>query len=172
MKRTYLGDSYDAVKRLWQEIFTDWAPLYADARFIPEEMCADFTRLTRIPVLDGRQRGAHSILNDPDTGIRLPGKQNQREGRSHITLTTIRDQLVDQRVRCVLTFDQSNHREAGNPAKSQRDVKRQWLNRRGFQSFYYVSHAPFLFAFTDDKTRKKAARLPKDAGIPDGRIEQ
>ena len=34
MKRDYLGDSYDAVKRLWQQALSGWAPLYAEPRFI------------------------------------------------------------------------------------------------------------------------------------------
>jgi len=172
MKRAYLGDSYDAVKRLWQNIFREWAPLHANPRFVPSDLRSDFTKLTRIPLLEGKQRGAYSILNDPDTGIRLPDRANQAEGKTHVTLETIRSQLTEPGVRCVVTFDQSNHREAGNPAKSQRDSKRAWLKSRSVQSFYYVSHAPFLFAFADNESRKVAATLLKSAGIPRTRIEQ
>jgi hypothetical protein len=48
MKRDYLGDSYDAVKRMWQDMLVNWAPLYAEPRFIPEDLRADFTLLTRM----------------------------------------------------------------------------------------------------------------------------
>ena len=34
---TFLGDFYDAVKRLWQEAFSEWAPLLAEPRFIPKK---------------------------------------------------------------------------------------------------------------------------------------
>ncbi len=29
MNAIFLGDSYDVVKRLWQEMLLNWAPLYA-----------------------------------------------------------------------------------------------------------------------------------------------
>jgi hypothetical protein len=89
MKRDYLGDSYDAVKRLWQQILAAWAPLYAEPRFIPEDVRADFTRLTGIPILRDAPKAAYSILNDPDTGIRLPDGDDQTQSRHHITLPAI-----------------------------------------------------------------------------------
>jgi hypothetical protein len=73
MKRDYLGDSYDAVKRLWQQVLAEWATLYAEPQFLPQDLREDFTRLTGIPLLTGRHPRDYSILNDPDTGIRLPG---------------------------------------------------------------------------------------------------
>ncbi len=33
VKRAYLGDSYDAVKRLWQQLLAEWAPLHASRDF-------------------------------------------------------------------------------------------------------------------------------------------
>jgi hypothetical protein len=171
VKRKYLGDSYDAVKRLWQEIFATWAPLHADPRFIPADIRNEFTTLTRIPLLGERRPTVYSILNDPDTGIRLPDRANQSEGSSHITLSTICNQLADSAVRCVITFDQSNHREPGLTAEGQRNAKLQWLNRKNLSAFYYVSHAPFLFAFSKLALLKSATDLLKHAGIPDRRIE-
>lgn len=87
MKRQFLGDSYDAVKRLWQETLVEWAPLLAESRFIPEDIRSDFTAFTRIPVISNNRPPIYSILNDPDTGIRLPDRQNQREGLGHINLS-------------------------------------------------------------------------------------
>ncbi len=43
MKRVYLGDSYDAVKRLWQQALTEWAPLYVEPQFIPKDIQAEYT---------------------------------------------------------------------------------------------------------------------------------
>jgi hypothetical protein len=88
--RQFLGDSYDAVKRLWQETLVEWAPLLAEPSFIPEDIQRDFTALTRIPVLANRRPPIYSILNDPDTGIHLPDRENQKEGLRHINLATMR----------------------------------------------------------------------------------
>jgi hypothetical protein len=63
MNRDYLGDSYDAVKRLWQQVLAGAAPLYAEPRFVPPELRDDFTRLTGIPILPERPPLIFSILN-------------------------------------------------------------------------------------------------------------
>ena len=171
MKRHYLGDSYDAVKRLWQELLANWAPLYAEPMFIPEDVRREFSVFTRIPMLPAMQTSTHSIFNDPDTGIRLPYGDNQSEGRTHIVLSTIRQQLKHAAVRCVLTYDQSHHRLPGFSAKDQRNAKVQWLANAGCPSFYYVSHAPFLFAFPKRIYMDQVRSLLGGAGIPEGRIK-
>lgn len=171
MKRQYLGDSYDALKRLWHDVLEGWAPLHAERRFIPIDLRDEFTTMTRIPMYSERPGEPVSILNDPDTGIRLPDGKRQSEGTSHVTLATIRDQVRRPGVKCVVTFDQSNHRDKGKPPRSQRDAKRRWLKDQGVESFYYVSHAPFLFAFPNGQTQVEVAKLLKKAGIPKDRIE-
>lgn len=171
MRRQYLGDSYDAVKRLWQELFAAWAPLLAEPKFIPEDIWHDFTAFTRIPVLANRRPPIYSIFNDPDTGIRLPDRKNQKEARSHISLATIAGQLRNSEVRCVVTFDQSHHREQGFSQKDQRNAKIQWLEHEGLHAFYYVSHAPFLFAFSSPIHMEQARNLLLKAGVPEGRIK-
>jgi hypothetical protein len=171
MKRDFLGDSYNAVKRLWQQVFAEWAPLYAEPRFIPEELREDFIRLTRVPMRGAEQMRPYSILNDPDTGVRLPDEANQAGGRTHITLDTIAEQLRESDVRCVVTFDQSDYRHSELKRDQQRQKKMAHLiNSRCF-AFYYVSHAPFLFAFPDlDMQQQVQARLG-DFGIPEERLE-
>ena len=171
MKRQYLGDSYDAVKRLWQEILAEWAPLHAEPRFIPEDIQNEFTAFTRIPLLNECRPMFYAILNDPDTGIRLPNRPNQSESRAHIELSTIREQLRNASVQCVITFDQTNHREPGLSPKSQRNEKLRWLRHEGLSAFYYVSHAPFLFAFSDPKRMDKVRGLVGRIGVPVNRIE-
>lgn len=47
--------------------------------------------------------------------------------------------------RAVITFDQSNYRLSGLKLDEQRQVKMRYLAKSGLFSFYYVSHAPFLF---------------------------
>lgn len=170
MKRAFLGDSYDAVKRMWQELLAEWAPLYADPQFIPIELRADFGKLTRITMLNDQLPPVYSILNDPCTGIRLPTERNQSEGGTHISLRTIIRQLEDG-ARCVVTFDQSNYRHIGN-LKEQHRTKMQWLDKKGCHSFYYDSHAPFLFAFPNKDDRLGAEGILIEAGIPQSRIKK
>jgi len=136
VKGQYLGDSYDAVKRLWQEVLAEWAPLHAEPRFIPEDIRNEFTAFTRIPLLNECRPMFYAILNDPDTGVRPPNCANQSEGRSHIALPTIREQLRNAAVQCVITFDQSNHREPGLSPKSQRNKKLRWLGHERLSAFY------------------------------------
>ncbi len=152
MKRDYLGDSYDAVKRLWRDLLQGWAPLGAEPSFIPEDLREDFTLLTGVPILDRKPSQPYSILNDPDTGIRLPGETNQTESRKHVAIPFIVGQLRDERARCLLTFDQSDYRHSPLDRPAQRQAKMEALDGEGYCSFYYVSHAPFLFATQDVRT--------------------
>ena len=171
MKWAFLGDSYDAVKRMWGDMLADWAPLYAEPRFIPgNDLKQAFTRLTRIPMLQGEPAHPYSILNDPDTGIRLPGEQNQQEGRTHVTIETIAEQLRHG-ARCVVTFDQSDYRRSNLSLGEQHRMKLRFLSRKGGHGFYYVSHAPFLFAAPDAVALRQLRRILADAGLPDKRIE-
>ena len=55
MKREYLGDLYEAVKRFWQELLVDWAPLQAEPRFFSRDLRQEFTQLTKIPYGYGLQ---------------------------------------------------------------------------------------------------------------------
>ncbi len=170
MHRDYLGDSYDAVKRMWQQIFEEWAPLYADPQFVPVDLWEDFTRMTRIPVMTEDLPSRFSLFNDPHTGIRLPRQTNQKEGLSHVTIETILRQLRIEGTQCVITFDQSHYRLSGFPIDKQHRVKMRELSKGGFFSFYYVSHAPFLFAFPSADLMEEARALLTHAGIPNGRF--
>jgi hypothetical protein len=171
MKREYLGDSYDAVKRLWHEILATWAPLHAEPRFIPEDIQHEFTTLTLIPMLTDRHPPIYSILNDPDTGIPLPDREKPGRKITHVKLATIASQLKDSSVRCVITFDQSNYRASGLNLKDQLNEKVKWLQGKGLHAFYYVSHAPFLFAFAESSEMKRVRTLLDTAGVPRNRIQ-
>jgi hypothetical protein len=171
MKREYLGDSYDAVKRLWQQVLSEWAQLYAEPRFIPTDLREDFTRLTGIPMLPDAPPNAFFILNDPDTGIRLPGEDNQTESRTHGALSTIRDQLQRHKPRAVITFDQSYYRHSELKRDEQRHVKMRYLAKAGLIAFYYVSHAPFLFAFPDSEAHQQLRARLLSSSIPTDRLQ-
>jgi len=99
MKREYLGDTYDAVKRFWQELLVDWAPLQAEPRFFPRDLRQEFTQLTKIPMLTDDFPETYSILNDPDTGIRLPGEQNQAEGRTQTGALSLLSKIIKSQTR-------------------------------------------------------------------------
>jgi len=169
MHRKYLGDSYDAVKRMWQQILSPWAPIFAVSRFIPDDLHTDFTRLTGIEVVYEAVKGRHSLLNDPDVGIRLPGRANQSEGK-HISIDTIASQVYQPGVACVITFDQSNYRDEGS-LKGQRILKLRELARQRVHSFYYASHASFLFSTRSTATTKLLQGRLIRAGIPKARLE-
>ncbi|WP_156385418.1 hypothetical protein [Ramlibacter sp. Leaf400] len=171
MKRAYLGDSYDAVKRLWSATFAEWAPLYAESGFVPKELHSDYERLTRIPLLRDRRPEAYAILNDPDTGVYHPARVSQRVTRSHASLDLICMQLADPSVRCVVTFDQSTLRSPGTPALNQRAAKLAWLKESGLFAFYYASHAPFLFAFGSEHALAQTRRRLEKQGIPGTRFQ-
>ena len=171
MRRKYLGDSYDALKRMWRDMLTDWALLYAAPRFIPENLREEFTRLTKITMLPEKPAGAFSVLNDPDIGIRLPGEENQAEGRgTHIALNSIVLQL-EEGAQCVITFDQSHYRNLGIKKKEQRGEKMAYLAEKRVNSFYYLSQAPFLFAVPDIHAFHRIQNILKNAGIPESRLE-
>ncbi len=171
MKRAFLGDSYDAVKRLWRELLASTTPLFAESRFIPVELQPDFTQLTGIPMLPAQPPAAFSILNDPDTGIRLPGEDKQSESRTHISITTILSQLQHSQPRCVITFDQSDYRHSDLGRDEQRLAKMRSLAQAGASAFYYVSHAPFLFAFPTPDALDQIHALLTRAGIPANRLQ-
>jgi hypothetical protein len=171
MKRAYLGDSYDAVKRLWQQVFAGWAPLYANRQFIPDDIQSEFTCLTGVPMLCGDTSGPYSVLNDPDTGIRLPDEDNQSESRKHITLATICGQLRREAARAIVTFDQSDYRHSKLKLDEQRRVKMRYITASGLFAFYYVSHAPFLFAFPSADMRHELRQRLLSFGVPDTRLE-
>ena len=172
MKCEYLGDSYDAVKRLWRQLLADVAPLYAEPQFLPEDLREDFTQLTEIPVLLPPLPDRFSILNDPDTGIRLPNALNQRVTRTHTSITAIVEQFQGHCPRCIVTFDQSDYRRNDLRRDEQRQAKLRSLRESGCVGFYYVSHAPFLFAFANNAALHEVYNRLIDAGIPADRFEQ
>ena len=74
-------------------------------------------------------------------------------------------------MKCVITFDQSQHRSPGYSPYEQRQEKLAALIEGGAPSFYYVSHAPFLFAFQDVASMQQAAQRISNAGVPKTRLE-
>ena len=161
-----MGDSYDIVKRFWRNLLRNWAPLYAEPTFIPDELREDFTRVTTIPILGGNPPPPYSIFNDPDTGISL--KDRGRKRKTHIAVETISEQLSTGKARCVVTFDQSFSFSADR--KSLIVSKLNSLSACGYECFYYTSHAAFLFAVPKWQPIDELVGLIIAAGVPEARL--
>lgn len=114
----------------------DFAPLYADPRFVPTELHGDFAKVTLVRILGPDPPAAYSILNDPDTGIFAP-----------------------------------DHRKSGCRPQDQRMAKLSWLKRQRIEAFYYVSHAPFMFASASPRDLGHVRVLLEREGIPPNRLE-
>jgi hypothetical protein len=165
MKKAYIGDSYDIVKRFWACLLREWAPLYAKPEFIPQSLRREYTKLTGIPMLPSRRPARYSVFLDPDTGISLPCKRPRSSG--HIPICTVVGELQSEGVVCVVTYDQSfqrGQREAGIRQKLNE------LARNKVCGFYYDSHAPFLFATTGRRQLKRLRQTLLRAGVPAERL--
>src|SRR5438045_3411157 len=108
MRETYLGESFDLVKRFWYESLKSLAPLYAHPRFVPSAIHAQYTAVTLIPILDVGQFG---ILFDPHTGIPLPSEWPGHTNASHATLPFMVQTAKELRPQYMICFDQSYHRQ-------------------------------------------------------------
>ncbi|MBW2005118.1 MAG: hypothetical protein JRI72_11025 [Deltaproteobacteria bacterium] len=104
--------------------------------------------------------------------VLLPGKQNQAGGRTHISIKTMIFQLRTIGAQSIITYDQSDSRNSGLTRDEQRKAKMRRLADEGFHSFYYVSHAPFLFAVPNTEALSQIQRILKKAGIPEERFEK
>lgn len=173
MRGIYLGDSYDLVKRFWAESLRQVAPLYAHPRFVPLGIRAQYTSVTSIPVLDTNElpHGLFGVLLDPHTGIPQPSESSTEATASHATLPFITQ--VNERLRpaYMICFDQSYHRRHEFSRPEQLEKKQEFLRRRGIGSFYYDSHAPFLFMAEEAKTLDAVRSRLISLGVPRERFE-
>lgn len=170
MKGIYLGDSYDLVKRFWAESLHPLAPLYSHPRFVPAGIRARYTAVTLIPVLDTNDlpEEPFGLLLDPHTGIPLHAESLAEATASHTPLPFI--VRVNERLRpaYMICFDQSYHRHHEISRSEQLEKKREFLRGQGISSFYYDSHAPFLFmagkaeTLTAVRSRLVALGVPKE----------
>ncbi len=146
MHERHLGDSYDILKKFWHDQLSRLAPVFAHPRFIPVDLVDRYSSLTGIPLLPKSVDQKYALLLDPHTGIPLPTAANQDVRLSHAPISFIRNLFDDNKLTFVICFDQASDRLNDAPVEDQRDQKREWLSNNGIHSFYYVSHAPFLFA--------------------------
>jgi len=170
MKGKFLGDSYDIVKRLWADLLLETAPLYAAPVFYKDRVLRQaFTQLTRIRMMDEGPSGTFSVLLDPDTGVSLTNKHPP----GHVTPAYIADQFTNPGVKFVVTYDQSYRREKPKPKRQQMQEKMtEMIKRHGCPSFYYVSHASFLFAAKSQQDLRELRTIIEKAGVPACKLEK
>ncbi len=173
MDQKFFGDSYDIVKRFWADLLRPDAPLYAWPEFIPEDLRVEYSRFTGIAMYSpSLNSGSNfSILNDPDTGIRLPGAKKQARTRGHATIEQVVNQLDSIGAKWSLTYDQGYHRSRLFSPDQQRALKLDALSSRGCFGFYYRSHACFLFSSRSKKDLDNLRKLLEDAGMPPRKIQ-
>jgi len=169
--KQYLGDSYDVVKRFWAESFRSIAPLYAHSRFVPLGIRDQYVSLTAIPILDSPPMTPFGILLDPDTGIPLPKESTEQATAKHAPLRFIVEINEELRPTYLICFDQSYHRKHLLTREEQREEKRKYLRDHQLNSFYYVSHAPFLFLSREAEALEAIRAKLSLLGIPSCRLE-
>ncbi len=169
MHEQYLGDSFDILKRFWVDLLSPVAPMLAHPRFIPADLRPRFTQLTGAEIYDpsNAMTSVYSLLLDPHTGIPLPDAVNQNVRISHAPIDFVATLFNDPQLAFVACYDQTAKRQAGNPRTDQLDAKRSQLLTHRVASFYYVSHAPFLFASRTVGTLNVIRQRMIDAGIPE-----
>ena len=171
MHKQYLGDSYDLVKRFWCETLKSVAPLYAHPRFVPAAIRSEYKNVTTIPILEDRPDGRLGILLDPDTGVPLPATSASDATSSHVPLPFLIKLNQEFQPDYIICFDQSHVRDHQLSRKDQRAAKMTFLRERGICSFYYVSHAPFLFVAQDRQILRSILERLTLAGIPECRFQ-
>jgi hypothetical protein len=161
------------VKRFWHDKLGSIAPLYAHPRFIPSGIRQRYTAVTSIPILDEsrRPKGAFGLLLDPHTGIPLTTESATEASASHASLPYIVSINQELKPAYMVCFDQSYHRRHELSKAEQRERKRTYLQRRGIWSFYYVSHAPFVFMAAKPAHLAAIRRQLTSLGIPQRRFE-
>lgn len=173
MKETYLGDSYDVVKRFWADILRPIAKLYVHPLFIPDPIRTRFSLLTGMPLYDGASEELpkrFGIFLDPDTGIHLPSERIRWRSTKHASLEFIAELYEEIKPEYLICFDQSFKRAKVLNKREEMSVKCDALRNCGFASFYFDSHASFLFASQNAQTLVRIEEALVIAGIPSNRL--
>jgi len=169
MRGKFLDDSYDIVKRFRAECLAPIAKLYAHPLFVPADISDEYTALTAIRTLepDEPPRGSFGLLIDPDTGVPINVEARYGATTSHASPSFIIDMNENLRPFYMICFDQSYHRSRELNRVNQMERKREFLRQMGVNSFYYDSHASFLFMSGKAKNLAAVRRRLVSLGVPD-----
>ncbi len=173
MDKKYLGDSFDIVKRFWAERLAIVAPLLAHPRFVSADIKSQFEQMVGMRVLDRDETPTEpfGLFFDPHTGVPLPRVSLQTATASHAPLAFIAAEFARLKPKYLICFDQSHDRVPDLSRSDQRAQKRADLKARNLVSFYYVSHAPFRFAASDEAVLESLRVRLVRSGIPEWRFE-
>jgi hypothetical protein len=165
MHTDYLGDSYDIVKRFFCEalrrlgymvhidpMFTgEWAGQETIFyRFLGVEPCSP----TATPCT------SKVLFLDPDTGV------NKKGGLWHVSYERVVSEAKKHEI--VFVFDQGFSR--GRAPKPQMQEKLAAIASLGGSSFYYDSHARFLFVSRERASLEKLRSELLSQGLPSSRF--
>jgi hypothetical protein len=100
----------------------------------------------------------------------LPTDRRTEATGAHAPLPFIVKEHGNLQPEYMICFDQSHYRSHKSNKSEQLELKRIFLREHGIESFYYVSHAPFLF-MAGNSLRLTAIREKLQAlGIPHGKL--
>jgi hypothetical protein len=168
MKREFLGDSYDLVKRFWAENLSSIAPVYADERFVPKDIRNDYTQMTRIPIFHDLVTHPFAIFLDPCTGIPRVTNTARKPTKMYAPLPFIIEVFEKRHPEFLVCFDQSFGFNDNKEVCM--EVKMDVLISKGLCAFYYISHANFLFASESPGIIASIKKQLISLGIPDERL--
>ena len=173
MRDKYLGDSYDLLKRTWAATLRTIAPLFAHSFFVPGDIQAAYTGVTSIPFLlpNSEPSDRFGLLFDPDTGVPLPDGAHRGPTQAYAPIRFIAETYFQLRPTYLICFDQSYHRKHLLSRDEQRGRKLEALRSHGLVGFYYVSHAPFLFASSSQDSIECVRDELLKLGIPSHRLQ-
>jgi hypothetical protein len=173
VREIFLGDSYDLVKRFWAQTLRPIAPLYTHPKFVPANLISRYTALTSIPLFGPLIKDAFGLFLDPHTGICLPNDRESLDGAtaSHVSPTFLVRINKELEPKYAICFDQAFHRTNALSRQGQMRAKAEFLRAHNITSFYYVSHAPFLFMSSSPDTTHELYSCLLSAGLPSSRFE-
>lgn len=185
MRRAYIGDSFDLVKRCLLRGLAETGPWQAHPMFTEELLAEEadrFSRLLGVPLVSREVLGPRTNRNkyfepacdcdthvflDPDTGLRL----HSIGGRKAISYLFADELIRIMRARSgrlALVFDQSL--EYGS-AREALTVKLAALGRAGLYGTAYVSHACFIIVARESELLSHAVgALQRTTGLPPNRF--
>lgn len=170
MDEKFLGDSYDLVKRFWAESLSSIAPIYADETFIPEEIRKDYIKITGIPIFDSSVVRPFALFLDPCTGIPSPKHAASKPKKEYASLTSIINVFEKHHPQFLICFDQSFSRGKDKNKELRMEEKRGALTAKELCSFYFSSHANFLFVSESAATANLIRKQLLGSGIPRWRL--
>jgi hypothetical protein len=103
--------------------------------------------------------------------VPLPRVSRQTASASYAPLAFIAAEFSRLNPQYRVCFDQSHDRVPDLSRSAQRALKRADLKARNLFSFYYVSHAPFLFVASETVVLRSLSSRLVEAGIPEWRFE-